>query len=96
MERARLIEAVLYEMQRVWGEDGLNGEPDAYAWLAEQYQITEEEDVQWQLILEYEYGDLSDDDLSDQEVMDFVEDDNTVVEFLKRILSKYKSSDATY
>jgi len=34
MTEDELIEAVLAEMERVWGDDpGLGGEPDEYEWL---------------------------------------------------------------
>lgn len=96
MKRAELINAVLEEMDRVWGEDGLGGEPDEYAWLLKNYNITEEDDVQWQLILQYSMNDLYDEDLEDEELMTFLEDDQAVIQFLQEFLRKYKSSSASY
>ncbi|RDU94565.1 hypothetical protein DWV00_33340 [Trinickia dinghuensis] len=75
-----------------WGHDGLAGEPEHYAWLLEQYGISEEEDVQWQLVLEYSMHTLSNEDREDLEVMQFVEDDGQVIPFLEGLLHKYESA----
>ena len=83
-------------MDRVWGEEGLGGEAGAYEWLKEHYQISEEEDVQWQLILEYDMDDLCEEDLEDEELMEFLEDNFAVVLFLETLLRKYQSSTETY
>jgi len=56
LNRTELIDAVLQEMERVWGAEGFGGEPIEYVWLESQYHVSEEEDVQWQLILEYAIG----------------------------------------
>lgn len=96
MMRDELIDGVLKEMDRVWGEDGLGGEPDEYAWLLKNYNITEEDDVQWQLILQYDMGDLPDEDTEDEDLMIFLEDDCAVVQFLQEYLRKYKGSSAIY
>ncbi|EIC31340.1 MULTISPECIES: ATP-binding protein [Methylomicrobium] len=94
--KAELIDSILEEMDRVWGEDGLGGEPDEYAWLLENFNITEEDDVQWQLILQHSMNDLYDEDLEDEELMTFLEDDQSVIQFLQEFLGKYKNSSASY
>jgi len=96
MNRTQLIHAILQEMERVWGPGGLAGEPTEYAWLESHYHISEEEDVQWQLVLEYEIDDLSEEDLEDEEVMQFLEDNFAVVRFLESLLRKYQSSGEVY
>ena len=96
MTKAELIDAVLEEMERVWGEDGLGGEPDEYAWLLENCNISEEDDVQWQLVLQHSMNDLPDEDMEDEELITFLEDDHAVIRFLQDFLSKYKSSPASY
>lgn len=96
MNREELIDAIMVEMARVWGTDGFGGEPAAYEWLNSEYGITEEEDVQWQLIVEYDIEDLDDEDLHDDELMTFLEDDPAVVLFLERLLHKYRSGSASF
>ena len=59
MTRSELIDAVMGEMERVWGEAGFEGTVTEYHWLFAHYGITEEEDVQWQLVLEHNMGELS-------------------------------------
>ena len=96
MTEEELIDAVIAEMERVWGESGLHGEPEEYTWLETNYGITEEEDVKWQLALQYNYHDLPDEDKEDEEVMSFLEDEKAVMDFLKSFLQKYKSNSLTY
>src|SRR5437868_5852917 len=90
--RKQLIGAILREMERVWGAEGLGGEAEEYKWLESQYHISEEEDVQWQLVLQYATGHLPEEDLEDEEVMEFLEDNFAVVLFLEALLRKYRSS----
>lgn len=96
MTRVELLEAVLEEMQRVWGDEGLGGTVPEYEWLLAHYGITEEEDVQWQLVLQYDTDDLPEEDSEDEEVMAFVEDDKAVLAFLRMFLNKYRSGADTY
>jgi len=94
--RTTLVDAVLIEVTRVWGKEGLQGSAPEYAWLLDTYDISEEEDVEWQLVLEHEIGEMLDEDLDDEEVMAFVENDVTVIGFLQRFLAKYQSSTASF
>lgn len=94
--RQDLIDAVLVEVTRVWGREGLQGSAAEYAWLLDTYDISEEEDVQWQLVFEYAIDEMLDEDLDDEEVMTFVEDDAAVMDFLRRFLSKYRSSAVSF
>lgn len=96
MTRSELIDATLEEMDRVWGEEGLGGEPEEYAWLLENFNISEYDDVQWQLILQHSMNDLPDEDMEDEELMTFLEDDHAVIKFLQDFLRKYKSSPESY
>ena len=96
LNRAQLIAAIMLEMERVWGPQGFGGEPEEYGWLEWRYQISEEEDVQWQLILEYQLGELREEDLEDDQLMQFLENNFAVVVFLEDLLRKYRSSVAEY
>jgi hypothetical protein len=96
MTKSELIDGILNEMDRVWGDEGLGGEPEEYEWLLKTYSISEEEDVQWQLILQHHMGDLPVEDQEDEEVMSFLEDTQAVKQFLQVFLAKYKTSSAIY
>lgn len=101
LTKSELIKSVLAEMDRVWGPDGFGGEHEAYAWLQDQFGISEEEDVQWQDVLSDWAGTLAEDtaDLDEDElkrVKAFLQDDSTVTLFLETLLQRYKSSDVTY
>jgi len=96
MTRDHLIDAVVAEMYKVWGEDGFDGTAAQYEWLLSNYGITEEEDVQWQLLLQHEMGDLPDEDREDPEVIEFVKNEAAAVEFLGKLLRKYQNSSARY
>lgn len=96
MTKSELIGQTIDEMDRVWGEESLRGEPEEYDWLLANYNISEEEDVQWQLILQHHMGDLPVEDQEDEEVMLFLENEHAVIQFLQVYLSKYKNSSATY
>ena len=97
MTKSQLIEAVLKEMDRVWGEDkGLGGTDEEYAWLLANYEISEEEDVKWQLVLEGSMGDLPEEDADDPEVQEFLDDEAAVHVFLEGFLEKYHGSTAVY
>jgi hypothetical protein len=97
MTDAKLMEMILEEIARVWGDDdGLVGEPAEYAWLQEHYGISEEEDAKWHLLLQENMGELSEEDMEDPEVEAFLEDEAAVTAFLELFLTKYRSSDAIY
>ncbi|MXS77402.1 DUF1917 domain-containing protein [Nitrosomonas sp. JL21] len=92
MRRNQLITAIIAEMDRIWGEDGFDGTHDDYQWLQQNYGISEENDVLWQLILEYDANELSDEDLEDQELMGFLEDKKAVRQFLECHLKSYRNA----
>lgn len=92
MRRSQLITAIITEMDRIWGEDGFDGDSDDYQWLQENYGISEEDDVYWQLILEYDAGELPEEDSEDQELMAFLEDKQAVCHFLQRLLKSYRNN----
>lgn len=101
MTKDELFDAVLVEMDRVWGEPGFGGEFEAYDWLLQHYDITVEDDNTWGDIcaqyaddLPAALADLTQDERT--EVLDFLADDARVTEFLTEFLSRYQSSDATY
>jgi hypothetical protein len=94
MTRSDLVGAILNEMDRVWGDKGFSGSWAEYEWLLEHYGITEDEDVEWSGILEYNSDEVEPDDASNPEWMSFVTDDEQVIPFLIRLLDKYRSNTA--
>ena len=93
----KLVDAIVAEMDRVWGEPGFGGSSEEYAWLEENYGITEEDDVHWQFVLQYFVThDLPEDDLADDEVMSFLDDFQAVEWFLSDLLDRYKSKNKVY
>ena len=50
----------------------------------------------WQLILEYDLDELIEEDREDQELMEFLEDDQAVVKFLSHLLAHYQSASVSY
>ncbi|MNZ57953.1 hypothetical protein D3C78_759490 [compost metagenome] len=95
MKRDELIDEVLGEMDRVWNGD-FGGESVEYEWLLENFNVTEEDDVQWQLIIQHSTNNLPEEELKDEELMAFLEDDGAVVDFLEKLVKKYRSSSASY
>ena len=69
---------------------------DAYSWLLKTYGITEEEDIAWQLILQDSMDNLPEEELEDDELMDFLEDEDAVTQFLQLFLAKYRSASEIY
>ncbi|MCP5244100.1 MAG: DUF1917 domain-containing protein [Burkholderiales bacterium] len=96
MRKTKLIDAIFDEWDRVWGSEGFNGTPSEYAWLQENYGISEEDDVRWQLILEYDANELADEDLDDRDLMEFLEDQKAVQKFLQFLLTCYRSASVAY
>jgi hypothetical protein len=97
MTDTQLMERILSEIARVWGDDdGLAGEAAEYAWLHAHYGITEEEDARWHLLLQENMGELSEEDEADPEIEAFLEDGEAVTAFLEMFLAKYQSSDVVY
>jgi hypothetical protein len=92
MNRSELIDAVLDEMERVWGEGGFSGTWEQYEWLLEHYGITDDEDVEWMGVLNYEHGIVDEDDEWTPEWEAYVTDDDKVIVFLSSLLSKYRSN----
>lgn len=96
MKVNQLIEAIDVEHGRIWGDDGFNGSSEEYEWLQCNYGIKEEDDVLWQLIIEYDANILPEEELEDQELMVSLEDEEAVQKFLQHLLVCYKSASMTY
>ena len=95
--KSLLIDAVIREMQRVWGEQSFDGKQEEYDWLLANYGITEEEDVRWQLILEDYFGELVADELEeDDDVLPILRNPQAANDFLAQLLSKYRSASTVY
>ena len=92
--RSDLIDAILEEMNRVWGDDGFSGAWEEYEWLLEAYGVTEDDDVEWSGILEYEADEIQPHDGANKKWMSFVTDDEQVIPFLQQLLKKYRSNTA--
>jgi len=69
---------------------------EEYRWLEENYGISEEDDVWWQLTIQHHFGELPEEDRDDAEVMNFLSDDVRVEQFLRDLLRRYRSSTAIY
>jgi len=92
-----LFNSIINEMERVWGESGLDGTSGEYEWLDVNFRITEDDDVKWQMALQYFVShDLPEDDENDPEVMEFLNDYEAVRSFLTELLRKYRSNDKVY
>jgi hypothetical protein len=89
--RSDLMDAILHEMNRVWGEDSFSGAWVQYDWLLKTYGVTEDDDFKWLGILEYEADEVHPEDAADPEWMGFVTDDAQVIPFLQLLLKKYRS-----
>ncbi|MEW5927728.1 MAG: hypothetical protein AB1941_09590 [Gemmatimonadota bacterium] len=92
MTRSDLIDAIRNEMDRVWGDEGFSGVWEEYEWLLEHYGVTEDDDVEWSGILEYEADAVDPDDAANPEWMSFVTHDEQVIPFLEQLLKKYQSN----
>lgn len=97
----RTTSLILAEMDRVWGDDGFDGDDAGYAWLLTNYGITEEDDVRWQYILAHQMGDdlpgeIFHENAENKEMMAFVDDEEAVRMFLLELLRKYRSNTSTY
>lgn len=96
MTKSEMIDAVIQEMDRVWVNNGFDGSPEQYEWLLKNYNISEEDDVKWQLIMEHHMDDLCTEDQNDDDVMAFLENTISVNRFLQEFLTKYRSSSKSY
>jgi hypothetical protein len=85
---------LIEEIERIFGEDGFNGNLEEYDWLLEHYGVTEYEDVCWQFIIDA-IEELSDEEPNDIELIEFLDDDNAADIFLAKLLKKYKSNTLT-
>lgn len=92
MRRNQLLAAIDAEIDRIWGEDGFDGTSEDYQWIKQNYGISEEDHVLWQLIFEYDEDVLPDEDREDKDLMVFLEDKKAVREFLQDHLQKYLNS----
>lgn len=94
-----LVRAVILEMERIWGDEGFEGNPRSYDWLLQHYGVTREEDDCWLDILQYDVdgstGFVIDKALNNQ-ILAFVRDDDAVNGFLTTLLKKYRSSNAVF
>jgi len=99
--RSELVAQVIAEMVRVWGPAGFDGSDDGYAWLNDEFGITEEDDLRWQDVLSEQAGtlDVDTEDLDDDErsrVNAFLKDEPAVKAFLDGLLQRYRSSGETF
>ncbi|MDQ0590998.1 hypothetical protein [Variovorax paradoxus] len=97
--RAELIDAIIVEIGRIFGENGFDGDASQYEWLLANYGITEEADVQWQHVCEYERAEIPEDDYEEaelEELYTWLEADSTVLAFLDHMLTQYRALSTVY
>ena len=100
----QLIDTIVAEVERVFGEDpGFEGTSDQYVWLESTYGVSEDDDVKWQLACESTFeidaeGIYQPDpeNPDDGDVVAFLADEAGLLAFLENLLTKYRSSDATW
>lgn len=92
-----LVSAIIAEVHRVFPR-GFDGTFAEYDWLGTNYGVTEDEDVQWQLIIDPEGAeeDLDASDPDDGETIAFLENPERVRLFLEGLLSKYRANTVSY
>ena len=99
-KRAELIQLIIVEIERIFGEDGFDGDAHQYEWLLVNCSLTEEDDVQWQQICEWERGEFGEgmdyDDVELAEREAFLENEATVIAFLERMLTQYRTATTAY
>lgn len=94
-----LMQTIVAELTRIWPGDSFEGTDDQYAWLYEQYGITEQDDVKWQCALAEWMDEDSDLDLADpadQELMTFLTDERAMQSFLVHLREQYSSGNAVW
>jgi hypothetical protein len=90
---SRLMDEIMTEMARVWG-DHFEGTIEDYEWLLANYGITEDEDVEWINICEY-YGEgISPDDEPSEDWLQTLRGEQAVRTILEQLLQKYRSNTA--
>ncbi len=92
MDRSQLIDAIMREMDRVWGTTGFHGTQDDYAWLLTHHGITAEEDRRWMEVLYASSGDGGREQTEDAGRTQFLNNDRAVRAFLEQLLQKYRSN----
>jgi transcriptional regulator with XRE-family HTH domain len=94
-----LIDRIVVEMERVWGPEtqGFDGTTEQYTWLKQHYGISEEDDVQWQFILQDSWDEEPDDlDDDDGEMREFLASPHAIVGHLNFLLERYRSNTVSY
>jgi len=97
--RAELIGAIIVEIDRIFGKGCFDGDDSQYEWLLANYGVTEEADVQWQQICEYERSEIPEDQYEEDELealYTWLEDDAAVHAFLEGMLKQYRAGSAVY
>ncbi len=75
----------------------LEGTQEEYAWLKQHYGISEDDDVNWQFILQDSTDDLTEDELSeddpdDEEMIDLLTHPGDIIATLNTLLLRYRSN----
>ncbi|CAN7782508.1 hypothetical protein LJR175_008222 [Variovorax sp. LjRoot175] len=99
-KRAELIGLVVTEIDRIFGSGGFDGEPGQYEWLLSNYGVSEFDDVQWQMICEWERGEFGEGmDYTEEELAEregFLADEPAVIAFLEELLIRYRSGATSF
>jgi hypothetical protein len=97
--RTELIDAIAVEIDRVFGKGGFDGDDSQYEWLLANYGVTEEADVQWQQVCEYERSEIPEDRYEEDELealYAWLEDAAAVHAFLEGMLTQYRAGSAAF
>jgi hypothetical protein len=99
----QLVNHIVNRILEIFGPDGMEGTTEEYAWLAENYGITEEYDNKWLDILGYYKGDLHEQPSwatltgeERQEITAFVTDQELHLTFLFDLARRYASGKPRY
>jgi hypothetical protein len=99
----QIVKHIVHRLLEIFGKDGPGGSWAEYAWLEENYGISEEDDNKWLDILGYYQGDLQEqpswDSLTEEEqrdIWDFVSDREKHLPFLFELARKYDAVKKKY
>jgi hypothetical protein len=99
-----IIDQISEEMKRIWGgDDAFEGTEAEYAWLSDNYGVSEEDDVHWVNVIMHHSGDMAtllaaypEGDEEREDLLAFLEDPEAVYAFLQSLLKRYQSNSAVY
>ena len=94
MNRRELLDAIYVEIERIFGDEKYPTRPEEQAWLAEKYEISREEHLRYELILDHHSENLEEE--KDEFSMAFLRNERAVCRFLEGLLGKYRGGSEVY